>query len=108
MNLDKDDLKAIGGLMDEKLLEFHEKVTAPMIETKLLEFHEKVLAPVLDDILDSQKNMEQKIDSLESRTENLENNSFRIERKLDNVTDMLAVRVTDHEKRIVKMERAII
>jgi hypothetical protein len=91
MNLDKEDLKAIGDMMDKKMLYFNEIV----------------VMPVLKEILDTQINMQQKIDDLEPSVENLENNNSRIERKLDAVTDMLAVRVTDQEKRIIKLERAI-
>jgi hypothetical protein len=91
MNLDKEDLKAIGDLMDKKMLYFNDIV----------------VMPVLKEILDTQKNMQQKIDDLEPSVENLENNNSRIERKLDAVTDMLAVRVTDQEKRIIKLELAV-
>ena len=91
MNLDKEDLKAIGDMMDKKMLYFNNIV----------------VMPVLKEILDTQKNMQQKIDDLEPNVENLENNNSRIERKLDAVTDMLAVRVTDQEKRIIKLELAV-
>ena len=94
MRLDKEDLNAIGDMIDEKLLDFHEKVTAPMIGSKLLDFHEKVTAPMTDNV----------VDSLKEEIASTDNKIDRIERKLDAITDMLAVRVTDHEKRITKLE----
>lgn len=78
MTLDNDDLKAIGDLTDTKMIGFHSKVTEPMIENVM-------------NIL---------------REEN-ENNTSRLERKLDNVSDTLAERITNHEKRITKLELSV-
>ena len=81
MTLGKDDLKAIGDLMDEKMLNFHHVVTEPMV----------------DNI----------VEMLKDEIGEVSNETSKVSRKLDNITDMLAERVTSHEKRITKLEVAI-
>ncbi len=123
MTLDKDDLNALGNLIEdslerrlgknlEKVSEVVDKriddkfgnnlekvgdVLDKRIDGKMIDFHEKVTAPMVHNLEISLKEVIGKVDD----------KMDGIERKLDVVTDMLAVRVTDHEKRIIKLERAI-
>lgn len=111
MTLDKDDLKTLGELIenkiDSKLGKNLEKV-AEVVDQKNYDFFHEIISPALDSLYETQTKELRKVeDRLDTRIDSLENSNARIERKLDQVTDMLAVRVTDHEKRITRIEMAI-
>lgn len=89
MALSKGDLTKISELMDERLLYFHEEVTVPMIDNVIENLH--------NDIAKSEEKLSKRIDDVGS-------NLFRIERKLDNVTDHQSEVIDDHEKRIHNLE----
>lgn len=67
--------------MDEKMLNFHHVVTGPMVDNV--------------------------VEMIRSEIQEVSGEVGRVNRKLDNVTDGLAERVTNHEKRITKLEIAI-
>lgn len=52
--------------------------------------------------------MDGRFDKLDERVGLLEESSSRIERKLDNVTDHQAEKLDDHEKRITRVEDALV
>lgn len=81
MSLSKDDLKNIGDLMDARLLKFHEEVTEPMVNNIYERLHGEI--------------------------SKVEDNTYRIEKKLDNVTDHHSEKIDNHEKRIVRLEQTI-
>ena len=117
MSIDKDDIKLlsdlIGDTLDAKLGKNLEKVgdivdmrvdaklgknlekVGDLIDTKMIDFFQTVTLPGIENMLETH------------RVETT--NSFsRLERKIDNITDMLTDKVSDHEKRIVKLEAAVI
>ncbi len=79
MALDSKDLEKLGALMDERLLKFHEEVTEPMVNNIYERMHDEI-SVVAD-------------------------NTYRIEKKLDSVTDHHSEKIDDHEKRIVRLEK---
>lgn len=78
MSLTNDDLVKIGKLMDERMLYFHDKVTGPMVDNV--------------------------VEVLREEISKVSQNTDRIERKLDNITDHRSVRIDNHEVRIVSLE----
>ncbi len=80
--------------VDAKLGKNLEKVGS-LIDTKMIDFFQTVTLPAIENILESHK--------IETS-----NGLSRLERKIDNITDMLTDKVSDHEKRIIKIEAAII
>lgn len=96
-------MKNIGKLMDEKMLDFHEKVTEPMINNVVESLHENInkMESRLNGRMD---NFEGKMNDFEGKMNDFENNQYRIEKKLDNVSDHHSDKIDDHEKRIVRLE----
>jgi len=115
MTIDKDDVKILSDLIassiDSKLGKNLEKVgdvvdmrvdaklgknlekVGDLIDTKMIDFFQTVTLPATENIL-------------ESHRVETSNGFSRLERKIDNMTDMLTDKVSDHEKRIVKLEIA--
>ena len=60
----------------------------------MIDFFQTVTLPAIENILESHK--------IETS-----NGLFRLERKIDNVTDMLTDKVSDHEKRLIKIEAVL-
>ena len=85
-------LGKITTLMDERLLKFHEEVTEPMVNN------------IVEGIHDEMKAMENRLDV---RMDNFENNQYRIEKKLDTVTDNHSEKIGEHEKRILHLEKRV-
>lgn len=93
--------KAISREEMKKLLENQTVVLEKIIDQKMYDFYHEVNTPALERVVDM---ISESIKSSEVRAGE---NISRIERKLDNVTDMLADRITNHENRITKLEMAI-
>lgn len=83
---------------DQKMLD---KMSAIMDERMLL-FHEKVTEPMIDNVVEMLRG---EISDVGERIEIVENNTYRIEKKLDNISDHHSKVVDNHEKRIVTLER---
>ena len=79
MKFTKDNLEDLARIMDERLLKFHEEITEPMVNNIYERLHEEV-AVVAD-------------------------NTYRIEKKLDNIADHHSEKIDNHEKRIVRLEK---
>lgn len=75
---------------DEKLVEKMSK----LMDERLLYFHEKVTAPMVDNV----------VEVLREEIAKVSDNTDRIERKLDNIADHHSDKIDDHEKRIVRLE----
>lgn len=82
MKFTKDNLDDLAKIMDERLLKFHEEVTEPMANNIYERMHEEI--------------------------SKVENNTFRIEKKLDNISDYHSEKIDDHEKRISGLEKRAI
>lgn len=89
MKFTKDNLEDLAKIMDERLLKFHEEVTEPMTNNIVESLHEDMIK------------MESRLDE---RVAIVENNTYRIEKKLDNIADHHSERIDDHEKRVVRLE----
>jgi len=94
-------LKAVSSEEIKKLLENQTIVLEKIIDQKMYDFYHEVNTPALERVV------EMISESIKSSEERVGENMSRVERKLDNVTDMLADRITNHEKRITKLEVAI-
>lgn len=111
MALNNDDFGKLGKLLDsrdEKLVskmggmigENNNKMLmqfGKLMDERLLKFHEEVIEPMINNI----------VESLREDITKIENNTFRIEKKLDNITDYHSEKIGDHEKRIVRLEKRI-
>ena len=103
--------KKLSGLevsMDKKLSGLEGRVGL-LIDQRLLVFHEKVTIPMADGMVDDVRSDMSKMESrLVERLDTLENNSSKIERKLDNISDHHSARIDNHEKRISGLEKKVI
>ncbi|KKT40447.1 hypothetical protein A3K29_03545 [Candidatus Collierbacteria bacterium RIFOXYB2_FULL_46_14] len=79
MKFTKDNLEDFAKIMDERLLKFHEEVTEPMINNIYDRLHKEVTV--------------------------VADNTYRIEKKLDNIADHHSEKIDNHEKRIVRLEK---
>ena len=94
MTLTKEDLVKLENLMDKRDEKLVGKISN-LMDKKMLYFHEQVSEPMVNHVFEV----------LQTEIASVADNTDRIERKLDNITDHHSERVDNHEKRIFGLER---
>ena len=99
MSLSKDDKKYIQETVVKGVVEGIEAVIMPVLEKHELHFQK-----IEKDIESLEKRLGTRIDSVEGRLDQVEGRLERIEHTMYEITDSLADKLDDHEKRIGKLE----
>jgi len=98
---DLSQLERIANTRDEKMMEKISK----LMDERMMVFFEQVIARAIDGVVeDVRVDMSKMEERLTKKINIVENNTFRIEKNLDNVTDHHSERIDEHEKRIVSLE----